>query len=357
MSHSEPLVSICMPTHNRAAALREGIADARCQDYPRLEILISDNGSDDGTPQVCREAAARDPRIRYVRQPTNLGLYRNHNFCLDASHGAFLGFFHDHDEHDPAMISRSIAFLQRHPDVGAVCSNWELIDEAGRCIGVRDHPVPSVTPGVDFIDRTIRSGRCSLGIPGTMIRRSALGGIRFDPEGPIGFGDFPVWLQLAERASIGHLPERLWRCRQVPQSQSACTIEAMTRDYEAALTRYCGGHLTRWPGHAALVERWQRAVHRYVFWALAFELGLHYRRPGEGVPGSVRDRTVFEFWDYRLDPEALQRAVDRLWRSRTGALETAACLAVMTLIRFRLPGLFTWATHHVAAFRRLLRLQ
>lgn len=357
MSPSESLVSICVPTYNRAAALCQELQDIGRQDYPRLEILISDNGSDDATPEVCGEAAAKDARIRYVRHPANIGLYRNHNFCIDATHGELLCFFHDHDEHDPTMISHYVAFLQRHPEVGAVCSNWELIDEAGRCLGVRDQPVPSVTSGLDFISRTIRSGRCSLGIPGTMVRRSALGSIRFDTEGPIGFGDFPVWLELAERASIGHLHQRLWRCRQIRQSQSACTIETMTRDYEEALTGYCDGHLARWPSHRALVERWKRAIRRYLFWALAFEVGLYYRTREPHATGPRPNSTLFELLDYRLDPAALQRAVDRLWLYRTGGLETMTCLAMALLIRVRMPALFTWATHHVAAFRRLLRLQ
>ncbi len=355
MSQSVPLVSICVPTSNRAAALRAGLTDARRQDYPRIEILISDNASDDETPQVCREAAAQDPRIRYVRQPANIGLYRNHNFCVEESRGDFLCFFHDHDERDPTMISRYVAFLRRHPDVGAVCSNWELIDEAGRCLGVRDHPVPSVMPGLDFIDRTIRSGRCSLGIPGTMVRRGALGDIRFDPEGPIGFGDFPVWCQLAERSPIGHLPGRLWRWRQLRSSQSACTVETMVRDYEAALAAYCDAHLARWPGHARLVAAWRRAIRRYIFWALAFELGLQHRpRPAGRLR---RGATLFELLDYRLEPAALQRVVQQLRAYRTGPMETLAAAAIAGLIRCRLPGLFAWATDHSLAFRRLLRLQ
>ena len=158
MSHSDPLVSICVPTHNRAAALREGIADARRQDYPRLEILISDNGSDDGTPEVCRKAAARDPRIRYLRQPTNIGLYRNHNACIDGTQGEFFCFFHDHDERDDGLVREYVSFLQQHPRVGVVCSDWKLINEAGKEIGDRFTPVAEVTPGLSYIDQTLRSG-------------------------------------------------------------------------------------------------------------------------------------------------------------------------------------------------------
>ena len=123
------------------------------------------------------------------------------------------------------------------------------------------------------------------------------------------------------------------------------------------LAAHCDDHLARWPGHRRRVEDWKRAIRRYVFWALAFEVGLQYRqRAGDGA-GPRRDATLFELRGYRLDPAVLRRAVDRLWNSRSGGVDTLACLAITALIRIRLPGLFTWATHHVSTFRRLLRLQ
>ena len=208
---SRPLVSLCVPTYNRAAALRESLRSIQGQDYSHLEILISDNGSTDETEAVCLEAARNDPRIRYVRHPRNIGLYGNHNFCINESRGQLLGFCHDHDERDLRIVSEYVAFLEAHPEVGVVCSDWDLIDEAGAHIGVRGHDAPLITPGLAYIDRTIRTGRSSIGAPGALIRRAALGEARFDEQGPIGFGDFLVWFRIAERAAVGHIPRRLWR--------------------------------------------------------------------------------------------------------------------------------------------------
>ena len=60
-----PLVSIGMPTYNRADLFREALALARAQDYPNLEIIVSDNHSTDDTERVAREVVAVDPRVRY----------------------------------------------------------------------------------------------------------------------------------------------------------------------------------------------------------------------------------------------------------------------------------------------------
>lgn len=350
---SQPLVSLCLPTYNRAAALRECLCSIRQIAYAPLEVIISDNSSEDDTPAVCREAMRDDPRIRYVRQPRNLGLYGNHNVCISESRGELLCFFHDHDEHEPRMVQEYVAFLQRYPEVGIVCSDWHLIDEHGGVLGVREFGMPPVTPGLEFIEQTFRSGRCSVATPGAMIRRAALRDSRFHEQGPIGFGDFPVWFTIAETWAIGHIRQRLWGCRQLPQSQSARTIESMAHDYDANLSRYCEQHLVRWPGHERLVRRWQRLIRRYLFWALAFEVGLHYRKPGQLPP---RPQTMFEIWQYRLSPEAFQRALKQVASYRTSAVEYAAYAAITTLRQLRLTGVLTWATYHTTAFRWLLKL-
>lgn len=350
-----PLVSICIPTRNRAPWLRESLKSIRGQDYAPLEILISDNASDDDTEAVCREASRADGRIRYVRHAQNLGLYGNHNFCVDASRGEFLCLFHDHDERDTAIVSTFVEFLLRHPRVGVVCSDWDLIDHEGRVLGLRDHHVAEVTPGMDYIGQTIRSGRSAIGVPGAMVRRAALGDIRFDEHAPIGFGDFVVWCRVAEQWEIGHVSRRLWSWRQDRRSESARTIESMTVDYYQNLTTYCDGHLARWPEHAALVEEWKRAIHRYLFWALVFEVGLHFRRrrPQVGEDGG----TLFEIMDYRLTPEQFQRALEQLAVHQQGTVERTTRLLVTALVRARVTWPLAWATEHHASLGALLGLR
>lgn len=354
---TNPLVSICVPTYNRASALRESLKSICGQDYAPLDILISDNCSEDDTEQVCREIAKADPRVRYVRQPRNIGLYGNHNFCIDEGRGEFLCLFHDHDERSSQIISTYVSFMRQHPDVGVVCSDWELIDESGEAVGVRDAHVQEITSGLEYISQTMRSGRSSIGVPGALIRRSALGKIRFDEHAPIGFGDFVVWFQLAERAAVGHLSQRLWRWRQQRQSQSARTIESLTHDYYENLTRYCEVHLKRWPEHGELVACWKTDIRRYLFWALTFELGLHFRHEAALMAKRAHPRTLFEILDYRLTPEELARVRQHLRFYRTGLLQSAALFAVEFLMRLKLTRPLAWATYHYSFLRGLLGLR
>jgi glycosyltransferase involved in cell wall biosynthesis len=352
---SQPLVSICVPTYNRSQDLKTGLESIRAQTYEPLEILISDNGSTDETETICRAAAQRDPRIRYFRQPRNIGLYQNHNFCIDRSQGEFLCFFHDHDTRSPRLTRTYADFLVEHPKVGVVCSDWDVVDETGQSLGSRRYNVKPVTPGLEFINETFRTGRSSIGAPGAMIRRTALGQTRFDETGPIGFGDFLVWFKIAERFSIGHVGESLWGWRQDRNSQSARTIESMAQDYAQNLGRYCDDHLRRFPEHTGQVKQWRQDIGRYLFWALAYEVGLYFRKSRS--PGSAKHPlTIFEILDYRLSPEGFENTLGQLRRYKSGLLEHLAYGLIRASITLKATQPLVWATCNTNRFRKWLRL-
>jgi glycosyltransferase involved in cell wall biosynthesis len=354
---SRPLVSICVPTCNRALLLRESLRTICAQDYEPLEILISDDASSDETESLCRSLAQQDGRIRYIRQPTRLGLYPNHNFCINESRGDFFCLLHDDDQHHPQLVSDSVAFLLRHPEVGIVCSDWDLLNDAGEVIGVRDHDVPDVVPGLDYISRTIRSGQSWIGCPGAIIRRATLGSARFREDGPIGFADFVVWFQIAERASIGHIARRLWRYRLHRQSLSRRTIESLTKDYDINMNQYCDAHLVRWPEHRDLVHGWRKDIHRYLFWALAYELGLHFRRMREGTGGAATNRSVFEITDYALTDEEVRSVRAQLRKYRTGPAQVVVFGLLEALQNLRLTQPLAWVTQHAGSVRSVLGLK
>lgn len=357
MTASQPLVSVCVPTHNRAGLLSESLRTICRQSYALLEIILSDNGSTDETERVCREFANADPRIRYFRQTQNIGLHPNYNFCFDQARGDIICFFHDDDLYEGEIVGQSVAFLQEHPEVGVVCSDWGLVDGTGQLIGVREFDVQPVTPGLQYIDQTIRTGKSPIGCSGAVIRRSALGDIRFDRAGTTGFSDFAVWFRIAECAAIGHIRRRLFSYRLHSGSLSRRTIGSIARDYHATLTRYCDEHLLRWPGHAAMVERWRTNINRYLFWALAYEVGLHVRKGRSSGANRSGYCTVFEIADYRLTPEEFCQVLEQLHQYRTGLTQHATLVVIETLLRTRITWPLGWVTRYPSAFRGILGLR
>jgi glycosyltransferase involved in cell wall biosynthesis len=351
---SRPLVSICVPTCNRADFLRGSLTTIAAQTYTPLEIVISDNASTDETESICRELAARDPRVRYIRQPRNIGLYQNHNFCIEESRGEYLCFFHDDDRYAPTVVADNAAVLDAHASVGVVCSDWDLIDEEGRRFGGRRFAVPTVTPGLSYVERTIATGRSSICCPGALIRREALGPVRFPESGPIGFGDFLVWFEMAERSDVGHVRRTLWSYRQHSRSLSRRTIESLTGDYMENLETYFTRHLARWPGAADRVQRWRRLAARYAFWALVYELCLHARRERGPAATPNAAPTIFEFANYRLSPADVTRARTMLHRLRRGTGQGVLLFALERLLDTGLTAPLAWATRHTERVRALL---
>ena len=82
MQPNQPLVTIGIPTYNRASGrLGEAIRGALAQTYPNIEIVISDNCSTDNTTEVV--SSFNSEKIRYIRQETNIGPFPNFNACLE----------------------------------------------------------------------------------------------------------------------------------------------------------------------------------------------------------------------------------------------------------------------------------
>jgi len=84
-----PKVSIGMPVYNGEPFIREALDSLLAQTFTDFELIISDNASTDGTEAICREYAARDARIRYVRQAENRGVGANFKFVLEEAVGGY----------------------------------------------------------------------------------------------------------------------------------------------------------------------------------------------------------------------------------------------------------------------------
>ena len=138
MEIKKPLVSIGVPTYNRASKLQRTIASALGQDYKHIEVIISDNASTDETQKLCLDAAARDDRVIYVRQAENRGMTANLNEVLRHAHGEFFMWLADDDWISQDYVSRCTQVLLDDPEYAIACGWGKRCDDDGRILGDGD---------------------------------------------------------------------------------------------------------------------------------------------------------------------------------------------------------------------------
>jgi glycosyltransferase involved in cell wall biosynthesis len=124
----EPLISVGIPTFNRAATLRRAAESVLGQSHGKLELLISDNASEDGTAELCAELLARDERVRYVRQPRNLGPTANFNTLFERMSGEFVMVLSDDDWLAGDYLERCLSELRARPELVLACGIARYLD-------------------------------------------------------------------------------------------------------------------------------------------------------------------------------------------------------------------------------------
>lgn len=136
MGHSEPLVSIGLPVYNGGEFISQALDSLLAQEYENFELIISDNGSDDGTSEVCQSYAAGDRRIRYQRSDENRGALWNFCKVFELSGGKYYMWAAHDDLWSPGYLKNCVAALEGDASLILCCSSVRLIDEAGHTIQV-----------------------------------------------------------------------------------------------------------------------------------------------------------------------------------------------------------------------------
>ncbi len=119
--HTEPLVSVGIPTFQRADKLERTVKSVLNQTHRNIELVISDNASQDHTEALCRALCARDPRVRYLRSTVNRGPTANFNTVFEELSGEYVMVLSDDDWLDLDYLTSCLAELRRRPDLVLAC--------------------------------------------------------------------------------------------------------------------------------------------------------------------------------------------------------------------------------------------
>lgn len=208
-------VTVAVPTFNGAAHVAEAIGSILDQQGVAFDLIVSDDHSDDRTPDVVRALAGNRARVEVHHQ--RLGLAGNWNRCVELSRTPLVAVFHQDDVMEPGHLADHVAAFARDDSIGLVASASEVIDEGGE-------PVPGTTVargGLGPIDRVIEPGGLAVAMTGgnplrcsaVTIRRAA-----FDDAGGFDPGlryvlDAEFWLRVSRRWRIAWLARPSVRVR------------------------------------------------------------------------------------------------------------------------------------------------
>jgi glycosyltransferase involved in cell wall biosynthesis len=198
MSDVLPLVSVVTPSLNQREFITETIESVLSQDYPRLEYLVVDGGSTDGTLDVLRSYGAR---LRWLSEPDS-GQSAAINKGWRATQGDIIAWLNADDTYLPGAISKVADFFQTQPQAAAVYGDCDYVGADGGVI----RPYP--TRPYNYA-QLVRSARNFIPQPATFLRRQVLTSLGGLDESFDYVMDFEYWLRLGARFEIAYLPGRL----------------------------------------------------------------------------------------------------------------------------------------------------
>jgi glycosyltransferase involved in cell wall biosynthesis len=116
MAEKIPKVTVGMPVYNSEDLIERAINSILKQTFTDFELIISDNHSTDQTSAICQKYASIDSRIKYIRQPVNIGAEANFKFVLDQATAEFFTWAASDDIRTEDFLEKNIDFLEKNPD-------------------------------------------------------------------------------------------------------------------------------------------------------------------------------------------------------------------------------------------------
>ncbi len=204
-----PLVTVITPTYNRADYIVETVESVLTQDYPNVQYIVLDDGSQDDTLQ--RLEAYKD-RLTLIAHK-NMGEVPTLNKGYALAEGEFITIVNSDDPILPGYIRRMVDFFQAHPDLLGAYPRWEVIDEHGNTSYEHE------TLEYDYLTM-LKMHKCLPG-SGMMLRRAAFDLVPGrDPDFRYS-ADFNHWIQLGLHGPFQRVPEVLATWRVHPDSATA----------------------------------------------------------------------------------------------------------------------------------------
>jgi glycosyltransferase involved in cell wall biosynthesis len=254
-------VSVILPIHNGEAYLGEAIASVLAQEACDFELLVLDDDSSDRSSRIA--LAFGDPRLRYSRNPTHLGLFRTLNRGFVEARAPLVRLWAQDDRMVPGSLARFQEFARTHPTASLIYSDFHVIGPDGVRTGAEAAYVGQRERTPDLADSArsavlFWSHGCLPGnISTVMVRRSAWEEVGGFQEGKQQAPDYDMWVRLSERADVGFIRDKVVEVRAHEGQLSRVGQRRMTTiEEELPVIKALEARLAKWLPQADLDRSW-----------------------------------------------------------------------------------------------------
>jgi len=214
MKNEVVAISVLLPVYNAEKYIKETVESILSQTFTNFEFIIINDGSTDRSLEILQYYAEQDSRIKLISR-NNKGLVDTINEGLSLAVAPYIAQI-DHDDISlPSRFAIEYDFLQNNPDVVCVGSDYELIDDQSRCIGLIE-----VTKGSSAIEQSLLEGVCPIANPSTLVLRSAINAVGGYKQGGFPAQDYVLWIDLLDVGKIENINATLLQYRIHAESAS-----------------------------------------------------------------------------------------------------------------------------------------
>jgi len=230
-----PSITVITPCLNRADMLPEALESVRTQGYPRLEHVVVDGASTDGTLEILREAEG----IRWTSEPDH-GLYHALNKGVAAAQGEVIGWLNSDDRYLPGTLHAVGRALAEHPEALWLTGRCRIIDAEGR--EIRRWVTAYKNAFLRRYSFPLYLTQNFISAPATFMRREAFERVgMFDERYRIS-GDYELYLRLARQDDPLILDRYLSDFRMMEGTLSMSGFELQLREHAEQARRHGAGH-------------------------------------------------------------------------------------------------------------------
>lgn len=248
------LVSVVIPTHNRADLLERAVKSACAQTYKSIEVVVVSDGFDYQTDILMKKIASQDNRVRYIVYDPCMGGNHARNTGIKQSLGEYVAFLDDDDVWYENKIEKQFGVIDKDEKIGLVCTAMNAIYEGEKAT------VLFIPPAQYDAKKQILMENCIGSTTTVMVRKELFDKCGYFDESLGAQQDYDMWIRLCQITKVGVVRDA---CVDYYNYNNANQISKDTKKYEAAVA-YLENKYAEYYKTLTVQENRRRKSHQYL---------------------------------------------------------------------------------------------